>query len=266
MVTRYTPLAFWIPKISLPAHLDLLSAFTTSSSLKPRNWGWELSSGLLNMLLHQAWGILASSSRPSSANYHQRRTLGWGQRDTSEIYVPTLPAPHSVTLIPFERIISVQHQRLPGTSIPGYHGYLRYYGEAPLRGTHFIYVPLDEEAVPIAIVVPKHPRPHTHPPSPPTKITTQIRRLYEQAVRAYGTSIATVNKVEQAPSTLQIMGKAPTLVHPSLLNMVTKQGIITALKRNELGGNKSGWEGLDQEKEPSESYIHSFDFLPHLCH
>ncbi|KAJ7897887.1 hypothetical protein B0H14DRAFT_2557403 [Mycena olivaceomarginata] len=131
-----------------------------------------------------------------------------------------------------------------------------------------IYVPLDEEAVPIAVVVPKHQRPHTHPPPPPTKVPTQVRQLYEQAVRAYGTSMATVNKVEQAPSTIQIMGKAPGLVHPSLLNVATKQGIIIALKRNEPGGDKSGWEGLfdlykaDQEKEPSERYIHSFDFLP----
>ncbi|KAF7349123.1 hypothetical protein MVEN_01434500 [Mycena venus] len=131
-----------------------------------------------------------------------------------------------------------------------------------------IYVPLDEEAVPIAIVIPKHQRPHTHPPPPPTKVPIQVRRLYEQAVRAYGTSMATVNKVEQAPSMIQIMGKAPGLVHPSLLNVATKQGIITALKRNEPGGDKSGWEGLfdlykaDQEKEPSDCYIHSFDFLP----
>ncbi|KAJ6616142.1 hypothetical protein B0H10DRAFT_1949352 [Mycena sp. CBHHK59/15] len=57
----------------------------------------------------------------------------------------------------------------------------------PLRGSHLYLVPLDEEAVPIAIVVPKHQRPHTHPPPPPTKIPTQVRRLYEQAVRAYGT-------------------------------------------------------------------------------
>jgi hypothetical protein len=39
------------------------------------------------------------------------------------------------------------------------------------------------------------------------------------------------------------MGAAPGLVHPSLLNVSTKQTIITALKRREPGGDKSGWEG-----------------------
>jgi hypothetical protein len=39
------------------------------------------------------------------------------------------------------------------------------------------------------------------------------------------------------------MGAAPGLVHPSPLNVSTKQTIIAALKRNEPGGDKSGWEG-----------------------
>ncbi|KAJ6613866.1 hypothetical protein B0H10DRAFT_2046962 [Mycena sp. CBHHK59/15] len=64
------------------------------------------------------------------------------------------------------------------------------------------------------------------------------------------------------------MGRAPGLVHPSLLHAPTKQAIIAALKRREPGGDKSGWEGLfhiykaDQEKDPRERYMHSFDFLP----
>ncbi|KAJ7787986.1 hypothetical protein B0H14DRAFT_3578227 [Mycena olivaceomarginata] len=110
--------------------------------------------------------------------------------------------------------------------------------------------------------------PHTHPPPPPTKVPADVKRLYEEAVRAFGVSTATVNKVERAATTIQIMGKAPGLVHPSLLQVSTKQGIISALKRREPGGDKSGWEGLfdlyktDQEKDPKERYIYSFDFLP----
>ncbi|KAF8145534.1 hypothetical protein K438DRAFT_2097634 [Mycena galopus ATCC 62051] len=75
------------------------------------------------------------------------------------------------------------------------------------KATTTIYVPLDEDTIPIAIVVPKH-------------------------------------------------------------EVSTKQGIITALKRREPGGDKSGWEGLfdlykaDQQKDPKERYIYSFDFLP----
>ena len=79
------------------------------------------------------------------------------------------------------------------------------------------------------------------------------------------------------------MGKAPGLVHPSLLQVSTKQGIITALKRREPGADKSGWEGeyiihvevapvlikvqifliyIKLTKDPKERYIYSFDFLP----
>ncbi|KAJ7925403.1 hypothetical protein B0H13DRAFT_2314617 [Mycena leptocephala] len=138
-----------------------------------------------------------------------------------------------------------------------------------------ILVPLDEESIPIAIVIPKHLCPHTHLPPPATRVPTDVRLLYERVVHAYGISIATVNKVEQgesnfaaSPSTIEIMGAAPGLVHPSILNVSTKQTIITALKRREPGGDKSGWEGLfdlykaDQAKEPRQRYIHSFDFLP----
>ncbi|KAJ7032341.1 hypothetical protein C8F04DRAFT_1235480 [Mycena alexandri] len=130
------------------------------------------------------------------------------------------------------------------------------------------YVPLEEDKIPLVVVVPKIDLPHTHPPPPATKVPTNVKLLYENAVRAFGVSIATVNKVEQAASTIQIMGAAPALVHPSLLQATTKQAIISALKRREPGGDKSGWEGLfdlyqaDQAKEPRERYMHSFDFLP----
>ncbi|KAJ7037160.1 hypothetical protein C8F04DRAFT_899771, partial [Mycena alexandri] len=130
------------------------------------------------------------------------------------------------------------------------------------------FVPLDEENIPLVVVLPKPFRPHTHPPPPDTKVPSHVKLLYEKAIRAFGISIATVNKVEQAASTIQIMGAAPGLVHPSLLQAPTKQGIISALKRREPGGDKSGWEGLfdlyraEQAKEPRDRYMHSFDFLP----
>ncbi|KAJ7092184.1 hypothetical protein C8R44DRAFT_750298 [Mycena epipterygia] len=122
-------------------------------------------------------------------------------------------------------------------------------------------VPLDEQNIPFIVALPKPSRPHTHPPPPDTKVPTHVKSLYEKAVRTFGISIATVNKVEQAASTIQIMGAAPGLVHPSLLQAATKQAIISALKRGEPGGDKSGWEA-DQAKEPRERYMHSFDFLP----
>ncbi|KAJ6563071.1 hypothetical protein DFH09DRAFT_1315699 [Mycena vulgaris] len=114
-----------------------------------------------------------------------------------------------------------------------------------------ILVPLDEETVPIAIAVPKHLHPHTHPPPPATKVPTDVKLLYERAIRAYGISVATVNKVEQASSTIEIMGAAPGLVHPSLLNVSTKQTIISGLKRREPGGEKSGCEGRQRPIMPT---------------
>ncbi|KAJ7766537.1 hypothetical protein DFH07DRAFT_769799 [Mycena maculata] len=122
-------------------------------------------------------------------------------------------------------------------------------------------IPLDEQNIPFVVALPKPSCPHTHPPPPDTKVPTHVKSLYEKAVRTFGISIATVNKIEQAVSTIQIMGAAPGLVHPSLLQAATKQAIISALKRGEPGGNKSGWEA-DQAKEPRERYMHSFDFLP----
>ncbi|KAJ7818594.1 hypothetical protein B0H14DRAFT_2601170 [Mycena olivaceomarginata] len=77
-----------------------------------------------------------------------------------------------------------------------------------------ILVPLDEETVPIAIVIPKHLCPHTHPPPPATRVPTDVRLLYERAVRVYGISVATVNKVEQASPTIEIMGAAPGFGSP----------------------------------------------------
>jgi hypothetical protein len=69
---------------------------------------------------------------------------------------------------------------------------------------------LDEESIPIAIVIPKHLCPHTHPPPPATRVPTDVRLLYERAVRTYGISIATVNKVEQGESNFAACGSQST--------------------------------------------------------
>jgi hypothetical protein len=66
-------------------------------------------------------------------------------------------------------------------------------------GTTFL-VPLDEENMPLVIVIPKRLHHHTHLPPPDTKVPTHMRLLYEQAIRAFGISIATVNKIEPGVS------------------------------------------------------------------
>jgi hypothetical protein len=53
-----------------------------------------------------------------------------------------------------------------------------------------IFVPLDEDTIHIAIVVPKHEFPHTHPPPPPKKVPADVkhRRHRYQRVRRYALS------------------------------------------------------------------------------
>jgi hypothetical protein len=76
---------------------------------------------------------------------------------------------------------------------------------------------LDEETVSIAIVVPKHLCPHTHPPPSATRIPTDVRLLYERAVRAYGISVAIVNKVEQGESDFAACGTRVLITDPSII-------------------------------------------------
>ncbi|KAJ7460396.1 hypothetical protein B0H11DRAFT_2286159 [Mycena galericulata] len=64
-------------------------------------------------------------------------------------------------------------------------------------------VPLDEQKIPFVVALPKPSRPHTHPPPPDTKVPTHVKSLYEKAVRTFGISIATVNKVEQGARFLE---------------------------------------------------------------
>ncbi|KAJ7758716.1 hypothetical protein B0H16DRAFT_1820846 [Mycena metata] len=114
-------------------------------------------------------------------------------------------------------------------------------------------VPLDEENIPLVVVLPKPLCPHTHPPPPDTKVPTHVKLLYEKAIRAFGTSIATVNKVDQveAASTIQIMGAAPGLVHPSLLQAPTKQGIISASSGGTKGRKRTIIDGSVRPAQPA---------------
>ncbi|KAJ7714508.1 hypothetical protein B0H16DRAFT_1807865 [Mycena metata] len=114
-------------------------------------------------------------------------------------------------------------------------------------------VPLDEENIPLVVVLPKPLCPHTHPPPPDTKVPTHVKLLSEKAIRAFGTSIATVNKVDQveAASTIQIMGAAPGLVHPSLLQAPTKQGIISASSGGTKGRKRTIIDGSVRPAQPA---------------
>ncbi|KAJ7336742.1 hypothetical protein DFH08DRAFT_813065 [Mycena albidolilacea] len=93
-----------------------------------------------------------------------------------------------------------------------------------------VLVSLDEEIIPIAIVVPKYLCP------------THIR-------------------LRQPQGFLLTSGC-------SMSGQFVRWNIRGNGKQSRAGGDKSGWEGLfdlykaDQAKEPRQCYIHSFDFLP----
>lgn len=63
----------------------------------------------------------------------------------------------------------------------------------PARRT--IYVPTDE-TLRMAIVIPDHTSPHNHPMPPPSKLSLDAKRTYEQCIEAAGVAGASVNKVD----------------------------------------------------------------------
>ncbi|KAJ6556560.1 hypothetical protein DFH09DRAFT_1317880 [Mycena vulgaris] len=96
-----------------------------------------------------------------------------------------------------------------------------------------IYCPwetLHPELARMAIVVPFPESGHSHPPPPKNKCTHAIADRYRECVRKFGPG-ATVNKVENAQSTKDLLGgKTPSLFHPGLISRDTKTRIIQELK------------------------------------
>ncbi|KAJ7778121.1 hypothetical protein B0H16DRAFT_1711657 [Mycena metata] len=102
-----------------------------------------------------------------------------------------------------------------------------------------IYCPWETrhpELARMAIVVPVPMSGHSHPPPPKTKCTHVVAARYRECVRKFGPE-ATVNKVENAQSTKDLLGgKTPSLFHPGLISHDTKTRIIQEVKAewNEL--------------------------------
>ncbi|KAJ6545927.1 hypothetical protein B0H10DRAFT_2385754 [Mycena sp. CBHHK59/15] len=96
-----------------------------------------------------------------------------------------------------------------------------------------IYCPwetLHPELARMAIVVPFPESGHSHPPPPKNKCTHAIADRYRECVRKFGPG-ATVNKVENAQSTKDLLGgKTPSLFHPGLISRDTKTRFIQELK------------------------------------
>ncbi|KAJ7719563.1 hypothetical protein B0H16DRAFT_1795087 [Mycena metata] len=96
----------------------------------------------------------------------------------------------------------------------------------PCKTYMTIYVPLDS-SLRMACVTFNPAKPHTHPMGPMTKITLDVKEAYRKCVRAAGVLGTTVQRVDDAPTTLLLLnGQSPAMYHPSLHRKRLKQGLI----------------------------------------
>lgn len=111
----------------------------------------------------------------------------------------------------------------------------------------------------MACVVPDHTQPHNHPMPPMTKASYEIKKVYQDCIKAAGVLGATVRKVDdgtwvqidprlshtdvcKAVSTkILLEGQSPALFNPSLHAKRLKQDLIRSEKL------KSSPEGLGLE-------------------
>ncbi|KAJ7717658.1 hypothetical protein B0H16DRAFT_1897881 [Mycena metata] len=137
----------------------------------------------------------------------------------------------------------------------------------PCKTYMTIYVPLDS-SLRMACVTFNPAKPHTHPMGPMTKITLDVKEAYRKCVRAAGVLGTTVQRVDDAPTTLLLLnGQSPAIYHPSLHRKRLKQGLIRDEKL------KISPEGLgvaaiyarhvrDLKLPPEECYIQSVITTP----
>ncbi|KAJ7804189.1 hypothetical protein B0H13DRAFT_2687480 [Mycena leptocephala] len=130
-----------------------------------------------------------------------------------------------------------------------------------------IYVPLDS-SLRMACVVFDPGCPHSHPMSPMTKLSLNYEETYRKCVRATGILGTTVQKVDDAPTTLLLLkGQSPAMYHPALHTKRLKQGIIRdeKLKASPEGLGVAGIYARhvkDLDLPPEERYIQSIITTP----
>ncbi|KAJ7511946.1 hypothetical protein B0H11DRAFT_1899441 [Mycena galericulata] len=96
----------------------------------------------------------------------------------------------------------------------------------PCQAYMTIFVPLDL-SLRMACVILDHTKPHTHPMPPRSKASLEVKAVYRHCVRQTGALGMTVQKVDDAPTTLLLLkGQSPAMFHPSLHTKRVKQTII----------------------------------------
>ncbi|KAJ6518252.1 hypothetical protein C8R47DRAFT_1031643 [Mycena vitilis] len=130
-----------------------------------------------------------------------------------------------------------------------------------------IYVPVDT-SLRMACVVFDPAKPHSHPMPPMTKVSLDAKESYRRCVRAAGILGTTVQKVDDAPTTLLLLkGQSPAMFHPSLHTKRLKQGIIRdeKLKASPEGLGVAGIYARhlkDLDLPPEQRYIQSVTTTP----
>ncbi|KIJ43436.1 hypothetical protein M422DRAFT_253319 [Sphaerobolus stellatus SS14] len=130
-----------------------------------------------------------------------------------------------------------------------------------------IYCPIDQN-IRKAIIIPAAGQPHSHPSFPRSKLTYDARIAYTEAIQTLGVGGVTVEKVDQARTTMAIFGgKIPQAVFPALANSRMKSELIARQKKKKYAAG-TGFMGVmaryreDLKLPIEERYIHYISTVP----
>ncbi|KAF8954362.1 hypothetical protein BDZ97DRAFT_1928449 [Flammula alnicola] len=134
----------------------------------------------------------------------------------------------------------------------------------PCLSRRTIYIPVDTSKR-FALVTNPKCIPHNHPMPCISKASYETKAVYQKCVEEAGVLGATVQKVDQAPSTKALLnGNTPGQYNSALYNECIKQGIVwhVKTKKNPAGLGVTGVFDLYQrelaELKSKDRYIHSF--------
>ncbi|KAJ7434188.1 hypothetical protein B0H11DRAFT_1938859 [Mycena galericulata] len=136
----------------------------------------------------------------------------------------------------------------------------------PCPATRSIYVPMDTSIRKVLIV--HNDTGHNHPMPPLTKLSFGAKDVYRECIEKNGVLGATVSKIDNAQSTLIVLGgKTPAEFSPALYNQRAKRDLLHAAKREKYpaGLDVAGIFPIylaNLKKPLPERYIHSYLTTP----
>ncbi|KAJ7476393.1 hypothetical protein B0H11DRAFT_1810084 [Mycena galericulata] len=136
----------------------------------------------------------------------------------------------------------------------------------PCPATRSIYVPMDSSIRKVLIV--HNDTGHNHPMPPLTKLSFGAKDVYRECIEKNGVLGATVSKIDNAQSTLIVLGgKTPAEFSPALYNQRAKRDLLHTAKREKYpaGLDVAGIFPIylaNLKKPLPERYIHSYLTTP----